>query len=81
MLRLTSRTMAQLAIQRLLPRQLILDLPTMAASLIPRLEVLALVVDLVGWASLPVIFLRHRLLRLGHVGVHLVRRVDITARC
>jgi hypothetical protein len=53
MLRLTSATMAELAIQRLIPAQLILDLFTMTARLVLDIEVLAVFVDAVGWGFLP----------------------------
>jgi hypothetical protein len=53
MLRLTRRAMAQLAIQRLLPANLILDLPAMAIGLIQRIELLVVLVDAIRRALLP----------------------------
>ena len=55
MLRLTSRAMTKLTIQRLLATELVLDLATMTGSLIPDLEVLILVMNLVRRALLPLI--------------------------
>lgn len=53
MLGLASGAMAQLAVERLSPAQLVLDLAAMAVGLVFDVEVLALVVDAVGWALLP----------------------------
>lgn len=53
MLRLASRAMAELAVQRCLSAQLILDTSAMAARLVPRLEVVIWVVDLVWCPFLP----------------------------
>lgn len=70
MLRLTSRAMAQLAVQRLLTTELILHLPAMAASLIADFEVLIRVVYPVRRALLPLIDARNA--RLGiDIWIHL----------
>ena len=53
MLRLTSRTMTQLTIQRLLTTKFILDLPTMAISLVLDVKVLSLIMDAIRRALLP----------------------------
>lgn len=74
---LTSRTMAILRTQRLLPTQLILDLPTMTAPLIQRLEILAiLVVDLVRRLELPFIMLAVDIARVVAVGLRLFFLAD-----
>jgi hypothetical protein len=72
MLRLTSRTMAQLAIQRLLATEFVPDLPAVAARLVARLEVLVGLVDAVRGAELPVVLLGQGLLGFGFAFVHLV---------
>jgi len=53
MLRLTSAAMAELAIQRLVPAQLIRDFSTMAARFVFDFEAGAVFVDAVGGAGLP----------------------------
>jgi hypothetical protein len=53
MLRLTSRAMAQLAVQRLLSTQLVLNLSAMAVGFIFDREVLIRFVDLVRSSLLP----------------------------
>ena len=54
---LAGGTMAVLRVQWLLPAQLILDLPTMAASLISHVKIRIVVVDLVWCTVLPLIVL------------------------
>lgn len=54
---LASGAMAVLRVQWLLPAQLILDLPTMAACLISHLEIRIVVMDLVWCTVFPVILL------------------------
>lgn len=55
MLRLASRAVAQLAIQRLFATQLVLNLAAVACSLVASLEVVVLIVHLVRRAELPVV--------------------------
>lgn len=55
MLRLTSCTMAQLAVQRLLPAKLVLDLSTMTVGLVSNRKILILLVDAVWSAFLPLV--------------------------
>lgn len=64
MLRLTSRAMAQLAIQWLFPAQLILDLATMAAGVVQRVEPIVVLVNSVWGTLLPVLHLSLGLLIL-----------------
>jgi hypothetical protein len=52
---LAGSTMAVFRIQWLLPAQLVLDLPAMAATLIASMEVWVILVDLVGGSVLPLI--------------------------
>ena len=54
---LAGGTMAVLRVQGLLPAQLILDLPTMAASLISHVEIGIIVVDLIWCTVLPLVVL------------------------
>jgi hypothetical protein len=53
MLGLAGGAMAQLAVERLLPAELVLDLAAVAVGLVLDIKVLVLVVDAVGWALLP----------------------------
>jgi hypothetical protein len=55
MLCLTSCAMAQLAVQRLLPAKLVLDLSTMTIGLVSNREILILFVDAVWSALLPLV--------------------------
>jgi len=55
MLCLTSCTMAQLAVQRLLPTKLVLDLSTMTVGLVSNREILIFLVDAVWSAFLPLV--------------------------
>jgi hypothetical protein len=61
-LSLASGAMAQLAVQRLFPAQLILDFATVASSLVASLEVLVRLVELVRRLGLPVVQTRLLLL-------------------
>lgn len=70
MLRLAGRAMAQLAIQRLLPTQLILHLPAMAASIVAGLETLIRLVDTIWRTELPLVLCRYRLCLLCLRRVH-----------
>lgn len=55
MLRLARRAMAKLAIQRLLPAQLVLHLPAVAVGFVSSLELVVRLMDAVGRALLPVV--------------------------
>lgn len=55
MLRLTSGAMTKFTIQRLLPTQLIRNFPTMTTSLIPRLKLPLVLVNLVWRSCLPLV--------------------------
>lgn len=69
MLRLTSRAVAQLTIQRLLTTELILHLATMAAGLVADLEVLIRVVYPIRRPLLPLIDASRAGLSVG-IGIH-----------
>jgi len=66
--------MAKLAIERLVPAQLIRDLSTMAARLVLDLEILAVFMNAVGRTGLPFVLALGggRLLVAGGVGVVLL---------
>lgn len=61
MLRLTSSTMTQLAIQRLPPTQLVLDLPTVTIRLVLHLKVIILLMNPIRRSLLPLADPRRRL--------------------
>jgi hypothetical protein len=68
-LRLARGAMAQLAVQRLPPTQLVLDLAAVAVGLILDVEVRAIVVDLVRGARLPLADASRRL-AAGLIFIH-----------
>ena len=77
---LTSTAMTILGIQRLLPTQLILDLPAMTASLIADVKIWVIVMDSIGRSEFPRVQISFRAPGVAIIAVCTVGR-DLSSHC